>query len=197
MNPLIAFDWGGVVIEQPTDAIFAEIHAQTGWSLQDLALRFNEAGPDWQRGRLTEGQFWEPLAGHKNLDNLWYPAFAKVIRLQPEIVEWMHYLQTHGYDTCLFSNTEASARPLLNEIPEFRHFDFLLLSFEHDCVKPEPKIYETLIALADRPPSEILFLDDRAENVAAAMNHGIGAIHVTNPADAVSNAKSWLQAMHL
>jgi len=42
--------------------------------------------------------------------------------------------------------------------------------------KPEPAIYRCAVDILGRPPERILFIDDRAENVAGAQGAGIKAI---------------------
>lgn len=54
-------------------------------------------------------------------------------------------------------------------------FDETVLSFDVGSMKPEPQIYEAAEAMCEVDPSEILFIDDRPENVAAAKQRGWNA----------------------
>lgn len=49
--------------------------------------------------------------------------------------------------------------------------------------KPDPGIYAAAEQLAQLAGPELLFIDDRAENAAAAVRRGWQAIHHTCPAD--------------
>jgi len=54
-------------------------------------------------------------------------------------------------------------------------FDATILSFEVGTMKPERQIYQTAEEAAERPVEQILFLDDRQENVDAAIAFGWNA----------------------
>ena len=47
--------------------------------------------------------------------------------------------------------------------------------------KPDREIYELTCARMNISPNEAVFLDDNAENVAAARNVGMEAVHVIDP----------------
>ncbi len=51
-------------------------------------------------------------------------------------------------------------------------FDVTILSCAVGSMKPDSVIYEAAEAAAGVPPEQILFLDDKAENVAAAVDRG-------------------------
>jgi HAD superfamily hydrolase (TIGR01509 family) len=55
-------------------------------------------------------------------------------------------------------------------------FDTIILSFEVQSMKPDPAIYEAAEQAAGLPAERILFLDDRGENVAAAIARGWNAV---------------------
>ncbi|MEV4422967.1 HAD family phosphatase [Patulibacter sp. NPDC049589] len=59
-------------------------------------------------------------------------------------------------------------------------FDVLVYSHEVGLAKPDPAIYRLTERLLDVRPDEIVFLDDRAENVAAAQACGWHAIRHTS-----------------
>jgi putative hydrolase of the HAD superfamily len=55
-------------------------------------------------------------------------------------------------------------------------FDILFISSELRLVKPDLRIYQVAIEKSGVEPSEILFIDDRAENIEAAQKLGINGI---------------------
>lgn len=55
-------------------------------------------------------------------------------------------------------------------------FSLFALSFELGALKPEPVIYSRAAALAGCAAEEIFFVDDRADNVAAAREAGFDAV---------------------
>jgi epoxide hydrolase-like predicted phosphatase len=54
-------------------------------------------------------------------------------------------------------------------------FEATILSFEVGSMKPDHRIYEAAEQAAQVPPKRILFLDDKDENVAAAIDRGWNA----------------------
>jgi putative hydrolase of the HAD superfamily len=63
-------------------------------------------------------------------------------------------------------------------LPLIDAFEFRFLSFELGLVKPDPAIFEAVAAVLPAPPEQVLFLDDNAVNVAAAVDYGFAARHV-------------------
>jgi HAD superfamily hydrolase (TIGR01509 family) len=56
--------------------------------------------------------------------------------------------------------------------PFFADFDGYILSYEVKAMKPDAKIYEALENAAGKHGAEILYLDDRPENVDAGAARG-------------------------
>ncbi|HWQ93622.1 MAG TPA: HAD family hydrolase, partial [Clostridia bacterium] len=77
-------------------------------------------------------------------------------------------LRQRGFPTYIFSNTnEFAVRYIRQNFPFFANFDDYILSYEHGAMKPEAKLYEVVEQLTGCRGPEILYLDDRPENVAA------------------------------
>jgi putative hydrolase of the HAD superfamily len=61
------------------------------------------------------------------------------------------------------------------------HFDHLFLSHETGSYKPDPAAYQDVINKLSLTPQQILFFDDKPENVAAACEIGMLARVVNGP----------------
>lgn len=72
----------------------------------------------------------------------------------------------------------------LDELSFLKYTDGGILSFRDQIIKPDPRIYETLIHRYQIEPTEAVFLDDNLANVEAAMAFGIHGIHFTTYAEA-------------
>lgn len=82
-------------------------------------------------------------------------------------------------ELALLSNTNNLHWDLIrNETSVFGHFDYLFLSFEIRFCKPELGAFDVVLGRVSILPSEILFLDDMEQNVAAASRLGIQAVQV-------------------
>lgn len=75
------------------------------------------------------------------------------------------------------SNHVSYIKDFLNE--KFVNiFDDVIISSDINAYKPDKKFYEVLIKRSNVKPNEILFLDDRLENVEAAIKCGINSEQV-------------------
>lgn len=86
-------------------------------------------------------------------------------------------LKAAGYKLYVLSNMSREFIDFLREQPVYRHFDGEIISCEEGVAKPDPEIYDRLIARFDLEPQDTLFIDDRAENVEAAARKGINVVH--------------------
>lgn len=82
-------------------------------------------------------------------------------------------LRERGLPTYIFSNTnDLAVRHIRRKFPFFANFDGYVLSFEHGFMKPDAKLYEVVESLSGRKGAEILYLDDRPENIQAGAGRG-------------------------
>jgi putative hydrolase of the HAD superfamily len=85
---------------------------------------------------------------------------------------------------CL-SNTNAFQWDAhFGNLPLIDAFEFRFLSFELGLVKPDPAIFEAVAAGLPASPDRILFLDDNAVNVEAAVAYDFAARHVRGVSEA-------------
>ena len=56
--------------------------------------------------------------------------------------------------------------------PILKEFDQRFISARLGVMKPDPKIYEILETETGHPPASLLFIDDRTENIEAAIARG-------------------------
>lgn len=69
--------------------------------------------------------------------------------------------------------------PKAGHAPEY-YFDKMFISYEMGMVKPDPRIFETLIRESGIDPRETLFIDDSEANCKAAEKFGIRTMHVAH-----------------
>jgi len=98
------------------------------------------------------------------------------------MVELHAELRRRGLPTYIFSNTnELAVRHIRSNFSFFSNFDGYILSYEHGAMKPGAKLYEVVERTTGRRGSEILYLDDRPENVEAGATRGWQVILQENP----------------
>lgn len=80
------------------------------------------------------------------------------------------------------TNWSAETWPFAWEQYDFLQiFEGILVSGQENMKKPDPMIYQLLLSRYDITPHRSVFIDDSINNVTAAREQGIQAIHFTGP----------------
>ncbi|MCK9524370.1 MAG: HAD family phosphatase [Limnochordia bacterium] len=92
-------------------------------------------------------------------------------------VRLLSQIKEQGYGLYVISNFHQAAFAHIEaQYKWFRLFDGLILSFQHQTMKPEPQIYQDLLLGFQLRGEECFFIDDVAANVEGARRMGIEAI---------------------
>ena len=70
-------------------------------------------------------------------------------------------------------------------------FDGLVISGDVGLVKPDPRIYDVLVARYGLTPHQTAFIDDRTENVAAACDAGMVGLHFRSAGALRTELRAW------
>ena len=91
-------------------------------------------------------------------------------------------LKQRGVACYALSNMEAETFPLrLRRFGFLRWFDGHVISGLEGMAKPDPRIYRLLLDRYRLAAGDTLFIDDRADNVAAARAVGMCAVRFESP----------------
>jgi putative hydrolase of the HAD superfamily len=97
--------------------------------------------------------------------------------LDEEMVDLIRQLKSR-YQTAIISNATDSLRETLQTTyPIADAFDLIVVSAEEKVMKPDPEIYQRTLDRLGREAAESVFIDDFAENIAAARELGMNVIH--------------------
>ncbi len=89
---------------------------------------------------------------------------------------WIEKLRASGYTIGILSNLPQPIADSLRATPGFlEHFDHATLSCELGLYKPQAAIYEHSYRGLGVAPEEVLFIDDKIENVMGAREVGMSA----------------------
>jgi putative hydrolase of the HAD superfamily len=193
----VLFDYG-MVLSGPPDAFQRRRMEEL---LRTNVDRFHEAY--WQfrdaydRGTLSGKNYWHEVA--KDLDRtLDASTLALLIEAdtlhwaQPNepMMAWAAALQRADVKTGILSNMgDAMEDGLLEKLPWLRDFSHSTYSHRLMIAKPDPAIYRAAAEGLGVPPHEILFIDDREENIAAATTSGMSAVVYRTHADFLTEMK--------
>lgn len=139
----------------------------------------------YETGLLTSEEFYQEVraaSGYLGTMEEFASLFADIFTpIEPMV--WLHAeLRREGFPTYIFSNTnELAIRFIRHNFPFFKNFDGYILSYEHQSMKPDAKLYEAVEAKSGARGAEILYLDDRAENIEAGVARGWRVILQESP----------------
>jgi HAD superfamily hydrolase (TIGR01509 family) len=95
--------------------------------------------------------------------------------------------------TVLLSNAWDNLRKLLEELWKIDGvFDHIFISAEMGFAKPDPEIYKVVIDSLGQDPAELIFVDDFVENVKAAREARLNAIHFRTREQALADLAEYL-----
>jgi len=134
---------------------------------------------DYECGRLTTDEMIEKLqdALSVTLDTQrTIEAISDIFWPKHDMEDLLQRVKGAGRRTLLLSNTNAAHFSYIEKHYDFlRNIDEVVLSYRVGACKPERKIYEHALALAQCQPDECLFIDDVLENVDGAIAAGLPA----------------------
>ncbi|MEI8067885.1 MAG: HAD-IA family hydrolase [Candidatus Shapirobacteria bacterium] len=98
----------------------------------------------------------------------------------PETIKLLLKLKSQNIPLICLSNTEALIYPYFKKFIIDPYFDHSILSWQVGIRKPELGIYQKIFDFVQVQPNEVIFIDDKPENVAAAKSLGINALLFEN-----------------
>ncbi len=134
----------------------------------------------WHKGHLSEQEVWEQVTAVLKLqpsqcDSLWLDGFKRAYHEKPKMLALLERLKCQGYTTALLSNIEAPLANYFKQHP-FKHIDHCFYSCDLGMRKPEKGIYQRVLQELSCRPETVMFIDDRGENVKAAISLGITGV---------------------
>jgi 2-haloacid dehalogenase len=178
----VVFDLGGVLIDWDPRYLYRELIEDEAEMEHFLAT---VTTPEWNRAQ-DAGRPWaeavEELARrHPERRELieaywerWHDTLGDAIQPTVEVLD-----ELRGTGVRLFALTNWSgetfpvARP---RFPFLEWFEGIVVSGDERLIKPDPQIFRVLIERYGVDPETTVFIDDAADNVAAARNLGFMAI---------------------
>ncbi len=181
----LIFDFGGVLIDLDMEAVARGLRA---YGIETPGPELLEWGLKYETGQIPTETFLRevtcalPGSRPAEIRKIWN---ATVAGLPGERLDFLEALKHSGnYQMFLLSNTNAlhmeQARENMGtrDFNRFREcFRHLYLSHEIGMRKPEPGIFEFVLAENGLHPDETLFIDDTLEHTESASRLGIHTWH--------------------
>lgn len=140
----------------------------------------------YELGQVATGAFYQQVCdatGFRGDLEEFSRLFADIFTAIDPMVDLHAQLRARGVPTYIFSNTnELAVAHIRKTFPFFSDFDAYIYSFEEGALKPDDQIYAAVERRTGRAGPEILYIDDRPENIQTARRRGWQVIHHSDPA---------------
>lgn len=187
MISAVVFDLGGVLTVPPFVGINA-YEDEVGLPRDSLIpyFRGDPVMSQVERGEIPIRDFWKYMGTdvqEKHGVRIDLRRFASVAEssgsLEPRMIELLQ--EIHGsYRLGLLTNNVKESTKWREELPHDL-FDVQIDSSAVGLRKPDPKIYELMIARVGHPAAEIAYVDDFEENLPPARDLGLNVVHFVDP----------------
>ena len=196
---VVVFDLGKVLVDFDYSIAACRIAARSTMPLNEIYnfIGSSDITVKYEVGLLTRREFFgqarQAIGFHGTFEEFG-EYFADIFTPIPPMIELHSRLRQRGVSTFIFSNTnDLAVEDIRRNFSFFKNFDGYIFSYEVGAMKPDAKIYEALEKLAGRRGAEILYIDDRPENVAAGAARGWRTVlHETPEKTRAAVGKFWL-----
>jgi len=178
MIKTVVFDLGKVLVDFDYSIAARKIAAR-GKMPADEINYFISQSPllfRYETGLMTTQQFYDEVCAATGFDGKpeeFGQCFADIFVPIPPMVQLQATLRRSGRLSYIFSNTnDLAVGHIRRNFPFFANFDGYILSYEHGAMKPNAKLYEVVERCCGHQGAEILYLDDRPENITAGAARG-------------------------
>ena len=179
---VVVFDLGKVLVDFDYFIAARKVAAHSSSSLLDLVSLLS-ASPlviQYECGVVSRREFFEQVrdaVGFNGTMEEFSGYFADIFTEIPHMIAMQAELRRRGIPTYIFSNTnDLAIEHVERNFLFFKHFDGYIYSYEVGAMKPGSKIYEAMEKLCGRKGADIIYLDDRLENIQAGSARGWQAL---------------------
>jgi FMN phosphatase YigB (HAD superfamily) len=192
MKPeIVIFDLGKVLVDFDYSICARKLSAK-GKLPPEEVQRLIDHSPllfRYETGQIDRAEFHREickLTGYGGTLEEFGPAFSDIFTPIEPMIALHAELRRQNIPTFILSNTnDLAAGHIRRAFPFFSNFDAYIFSFEQRVMKPDPRIYEITERITGRRGAQILYLDDRLENVEPARQRGWHTAHHQKPTDTI------------
>jgi FMN phosphatase YigB (HAD superfamily) len=184
---IVVFDLGKVLIDFDYSIAGRRVATQAKLSAADMQhfLGHSPLLYRFEMGLMTQQEFFDEVRRHTGFRGSFEEFagfFADIFWEIPPMIELHATLRRQGVPIYIFSNTnDLAIGHIRRNFPFFANFDGYIYSYEVGVMKPDAKIYEAMEKMSGKRGADILYLDDRPENVAAGAARGWQVILQESP----------------
>jgi len=189
----VVFDLGKVLVDFDYSIAVRRIAARGKVTPEELGHFLLTHSPllyQYELGLVSSEAFYKEIcaaSGFSGRFDEFCVAFGDIFFPIEPMVELEAELRRSGLPAYLFSNTnELAVTHIRKTYPFYANFDGHILSYEHGVMKPEPGLYEVVERQSGLRGADLLYIDDRPENIAAGAARGWQVILQESPEKTVA-----------
>ncbi|AXC13729.1 HAD-superfamily hydrolase subfamily IA, variant 3 [Acidisarcina polymorpha] len=183
----VIFDYG-MVLSNPADpAAHHELMKIFGATAEDFEREYWAYRHAYDEGQFDGEGYWQRCAAGAGValsDHQIRQLIANDIRmwssLNRNMVDWAVTISKSGFKTGILSNIGFELADEFKQHDWVKGFTHNTWSCELRLAKPDPAIYHHVLDAIQVPAAEVLFLDDRQENILSAEAVGLQGILFRN-----------------
>lgn len=179
----ILFDIGEVLLEINSNNFFESLNLPPSSEVSDFLD--SKLHHDFEKGRVTADDFLCELSHNLKIDGLSriQVAWNSIINREVSGIKSLLNQLSESYQLYCLTNTNSIHHDhFMTKFDIFQLFDEIYASHELGFRKPESSAYHLAIEKMGAMPNEVLFFDDRIENIKAAREVGLVAFQVSRSA---------------
>ena len=188
----IVFDYGQVITYQQDPKAIDELAERTGVERGEFESALWALRGDYDRGTISSRDYFKKILARfdvtmsdEKIDELVEIDSGSWRNINPETVVLMEEIKKAGYLVGILSNMPMNFLVWAREnLPVFSLPHAGVFSCEENLVKPEEAIYRKMLSLLGVEPNELVFFDDKIDNIEGAKALDIEAILWENPGSA-------------
>ncbi len=196
----VIFDFGGVLLRTEDRTPRAQLAARLGLTYDELSALVFDSDSAFQamKGEITAVEHWEDVRRALNISKNEFSQirleFWAGDALDEDLINYLRTIRP-DYMTALLSNAWDDLRPAIEDLWKIDDaFDRILISSEIGIIKPDRLIFERMLSDLGVKPAEAVFVDDFPQNVAAAEEVGLEAIHFRETNQTLEDLQALLDA---
>lgn len=167
-------DMNGVLV-QFFERGFTTLAAETGSRADIVETTFWKHNDEVNRGKITLKDFNQILQKKLAVDSVsWADHYIDAVKPIPKMQKLLQRIQDSGLQVGLLTNTMpgfVNSLQSIGKMPNIK-YDQVVDSSVVKQIKPDVDIYKTAQKAANVEPGQILFIDDRPENLKVAKQQG-------------------------
>jgi putative hydrolase of the HAD superfamily len=182
------FDYGGVVSHPPNEQDLELMGRAAGVPVPDLIDVYWQWRPAYDLAELDAPGYWRQIGrslGRRDFSDAEISELIRLdreawLRLQAGTVALIEDLAAAGQPLALLSNAPDDLAQAISSLPIVAHFGQLIFSCQLKLAKPDPECYTRALEILGASAADVIFIDDRMENVTAAAALGLRSVHFTS-----------------